>query len=617
MKKPGTKVFDNLLFCVLSLLLISQYFIFAQQPGSEIPEALTELISGESSDFHGVASSLKETDLPYALSMVKLLKFKALHHEIPVNIDAINEFETSIKSRIEHATAVSFVRNESCLKRVEKQEIEIEGQKLTIPEYFVSEMGLAITKLIPTGEAGTIFPDIQANFFSDSPITEYRLSIDGKAVSNNKISQFDDGEELGLIFRPDLNAEGAFSIGTHTAEISITNESGEQTTRQWSFTVGVEDVSTPSLPEDTKIVKEFQIDPQKILPSAKNAGNLTIIVYQNSNGRRYTEYKLVTNTGLTLKSRNLAFIARKMNSMKGSRAEFNLFPQIAYAFIGNSINFHYEWTGDGQVVSEVWHITTGNQIYNRPSIIFQGFTAAKCEIIVERTLSDPNRTYDYTYSDEKYIRDLSVTSKILSARQFLIASEKPHGFDLRGKVDLESHSIALLEGAEIVLAGNGETSGVLKIDKLRWKIVESEGQPKIENPIATETSIIFADYGFAEVVFDIDMTYSQSGMTLKSSFKPQQSALFAFYPVEGDVELAKYHSGQLTGTKRLLTIKRFEFKIKNQIRVLESESDCELKPPIELCKSSIWPAKCPFGFIAILLNLIHFTEHPCSVTPVL
>jgi|GEM_PF-5686345 len=41
-----------------------------------------------------------------------------------------------------------------------------------------------------------------------SEIVEFRLVIDGKVVSPEKIKLFNTGDELGLIFRPDLNSGG-------------------------------------------------------------------------------------------------------------------------------------------------------------------------------------------------------------------------------------------------------------------------------------------------------------------------------------------------------------------------------------------------------------------------
>jgi len=187
MKLSRAKAFISIILTVFCLLFSYQLLIFAQQPETNIPAELQELLRGKSSDFSSAASQLKETDLPAALAVIELLKFKALHQEISASVDQIKSFESKIKSRLENSSVISFSKTDTCCKKIEAKEIEITGQKLVIPEYYIAEVSLAITGVIPTGEAGTIFPDIQVNIFSQSDITEYGLFIDGKAIPNNNV----------------------------------------------------------------------------------------------------------------------------------------------------------------------------------------------------------------------------------------------------------------------------------------------------------------------------------------------------------------------------------------------------------------------------------------------
>jgi len=94
MKLLRAKAFTSIIFIAFCLLFSYQLLIFAQQPETNIPAELQELLQGKSSDFRSAASQLKETDLPAALAIVELLKFKALHQEIPASIDQINVFES-------------------------------------------------------------------------------------------------------------------------------------------------------------------------------------------------------------------------------------------------------------------------------------------------------------------------------------------------------------------------------------------------------------------------------------------------------------------------------------------------------------------------------------------
>jgi hypothetical protein len=74
------------------------------------------------------------------------------------------------------------------------------------------------------------------------------------------------------------------------------------------------------------------VDLRRILPAGEADGNLSVIVYQDKTGRRFTEYKFVSSSGLTMKSRNLAFIAESLRQNTNSRAEFVILPQIGVQF---------------------------------------------------------------------------------------------------------------------------------------------------------------------------------------------------------------------------------------------------------------------------------------------
>jgi hypothetical protein len=576
--------------------------LFAQQPETKFPAELQELLQGKTSDVSSAASQLKETNLPTALAAVELLKFKALHREIPVNVGQINDFETIIKSRLKNSSVVSFSRTETCRKKVEAKEIQISGRKVLIPQHYVANNNLAVTSVMPAGEAGTIFPDVQVTVFSQSPLTAYSLTIDNKPVPPEKIGLFKDNEEFGLIFRPDLTADSILSIGTHTAEISIVNEANEQVKKQWAFTVGLHDTSTPPLPDGTEIVKELQISPGQILPGCKTVDNFSVIVYQNKNGRRYTSYKLITASGMTIRSRNLAFIARTMDSNKKGFLYLGILPKLSYAFAGNQITFSYlyESSEPGEVIKDTWQIDSGGHIYSDPTIIVLGYTTVKCELLVEHVYTDSNgqvHNYQSVYNPpDRNIKEFQIKSYIYDNayninRAFYIG-EGTHEFPLSGRVSIVNSIWGnLVEGGEYVDTSGAR--GILTVNRLRWKAINSEGRPQIKNPVASQTAILFTKPGFAEVAFEVELTWKQDGKSLKSSFKPNVSGLYAFYPATGNVEFKTFHPGQLSSTKRLLEIKNYSVEIKGQKRVVESESDWEFAQPVKLCQSILDPASYP------------------------
>ena len=89
MKLSRAKAVTSIVFIAFCLLFSYQFLIFAQQPATNIQVELQELLQGKTLDFSSAAAQLKEADLPAALTIVELLKFKALHQEIPASIDQI------------------------------------------------------------------------------------------------------------------------------------------------------------------------------------------------------------------------------------------------------------------------------------------------------------------------------------------------------------------------------------------------------------------------------------------------------------------------------------------------------------------------------------------------
>lgn len=168
MKLSGVKTFSSIFLVLLGLIFSYQHLILAQGNDFLLPQNLNELLAGKKTDLSSVAAEIGENDLPAALAIVELLKFKAPHREIPANIDQINSFEAKVKLRLEKSSVVSFTKTDSCRKKIEKKEIEFTGQKLVIPEFYIADIGLAITGVIPNSETGTMFPVIQIDvFFTD------------------------------------------------------------------------------------------------------------------------------------------------------------------------------------------------------------------------------------------------------------------------------------------------------------------------------------------------------------------------------------------------------------------------------------------------------------------
>ncbi|KAF1079231.1 MAG: hypothetical protein GQF41_4484, partial [Candidatus Rifleibacterium amylolyticum] len=173
----------------LTILLVFCCFIAnsAVVDTDGIPEAVTELLSGKTTDFTGVANQIPEHQLPTALAAAKLLKFRALHGETSFSSNEAEAFETILLDRMSATRQVAFSQNETCRKKIEQHEIMFDGQKLLVPAHFVADAALAIIDCRPKGEAGSLFPDFNIEVFSQSPLTEITLAINGQAVNTRNI----------------------------------------------------------------------------------------------------------------------------------------------------------------------------------------------------------------------------------------------------------------------------------------------------------------------------------------------------------------------------------------------------------------------------------------------
>jgi hypothetical protein len=255
---------------------------------------------------------------------------------------------------------------------------------------------------------------------------------------------------------------------------------------------------------------------------------------------------------MTIRSRNLAFIARTMDSNKKGFLHLGILPKLSYAFAGNQITFSYlyESSEPGEVIKETWQIDSGGHIYSDPTIIVLGYTKVKCELLVEHVYTDSNgqpHNYQSVYNPPvRHIKEFQIKSYIYDNayninRAFRIG-EGTHEFSLSGRVSIENSIWGnLVEGGEYVDTSGAR--GILTVNRLRWKAINSEGQPQIKNPVASQTAILFTKPGFAEVAFEVKLTWKQDGIALKSSFKPNVSGLYAFYPATGNAEFKTFHPG--------------------------------------------------------------------------
>lgn len=587
-----------LIVCLMLFFCFLNFSAFAGQ--EKLLAQVADLLSSKTTDYSGVVSQLSDRQLPLALAAAELLKFKAAHSEITLSVDEAESFAGLINQRIEHSQVISFKQNDICCSPVESWEIVFEGQKLIVPAHFTADLDLAIVGYQPTGEAGSIFPFFCIDVFSQTPLVTNSFKIDGETIHSGKIkiARKSDSENYQLSYQSDFDVAGILQIGTHTAEINLKNQAGEQISRSWQFTVGIYDCATEKLPINATLLKVVDLPLNKVLPVCSSSAQLSVMVFQSKTGQIFTEYRLKSETGRVFTSQNLAFIGRQIISGGNRENELTISPNTTHAFAGNHLGFAYSYTGAGKIVSEEWAILNGSQFSNNSNITMLGDVYANCTIIAEYTSADAEGNpivYQVSAYAKKKIDCFEVNPQFKQDRKLLLSNDKNGVISFSGIFWLWGDA-AVYEGKEYNYDGGGN----LIVEKMRWKIHASEGEPEIANPLATSTSLIFNKPGFAEIVLDAKMIWKQAGETYISDFKPQVSGLFAFYPVSGKANFSQFPAGQISLGRRIIRIKSYEFTVKNQHRILNNANDCILAEPLLITSSEISPASHPIQITKVI-----------------
>ncbi|MBI3038426.1 hypothetical protein HYY75_05150 [bacterium] len=102
-------------------------------------------------------------------------------------------------------------------------------------------------------------------------------------------------------------------------------------------------------------------------------------------------------------------------------------------------------------------------------------------------------------------------------RDFLLTRTGTGSIRIFGDRILVNPSKSLIEGDLISI----DDQGKLKVVRSRWKITNGDTQPKIEDPVATETQLLFSTTGFVEIVHDIFLVFDWEDERYTSDIQPQ------------------------------------------------------------------------------------------------
>ena len=298
-------------------LLSSLSAVTEEKPSNEpeIPVIISEVLSGKTADLQNILSNLEDKDLPLTLTVCEVLQHIALHRDgkgaessgPALAIEAVDAFRASVIRRLETSQTVVIpssgrdILPRSWLK-IPAREIIIEGKHLIVREYYLAPEKFAITYFSPTGEAGTILPNVEIRYNGGKEPVAAKILLDGKELgppflkkggSQNPPERLSDstfGTPRSILCRLPPTPECLLSIGTHTAQAFLTDSTGSVASVSWTFTVGMEPVPTPSLPEGAVPVGSFSVTLDWLMPSLKLQGSVMVNIYESGDGKRILEY---------------------------------------------------------------------------------------------------------------------------------------------------------------------------------------------------------------------------------------------------------------------------------------------------------------------------------------
>lgn len=162
-------LWSRLTILVLIFLITASFVLFSADEKPTLSQTLSDLLTGKNSNIQVVLSSAEDRQIPLVLAVCNLLKFRAVHKEIPLSAVDVEKFEKALNDQVVKSTQVSWSKNRTCTIPIFAQEIAIAGNKITVPAHFIAPQKFEITGFSPTDEAGTLLPEICVSFAGALP----------------------------------------------------------------------------------------------------------------------------------------------------------------------------------------------------------------------------------------------------------------------------------------------------------------------------------------------------------------------------------------------------------------------------------------------------------------
>jgi len=564
------------------------FSLFAQ---NAIPDSLSSLLDGSQKDPLAVLSNIAEKEIPLALGVAEVLKFRSLHGDSSQTPESIETFRRALEKLLTEAKTISLQKSPGCSNRIPTREISFAGQKITIPAHYRASIPLAIIDFGPQGEAGTLFPELWASFETDKLPVKAVLTLDGRGVVPTKIK----GDQV--IFRPRLTENEMLAIGTHTVSITLTDAANRHTSQEWSFTVGARPVPTLPVPDDAVAVATLSFDLSKVVAGAPPGYSLTVLVRETPDGKRFYEYHVRGPEGFFMKSRSLVWVRQCIES-KGGRPLIITAPQTHYAFPGNRLTFTGSYSGPGTVTLYWWQFSfdhPATTYIEGPSVTgiihdrMGGYFYAK----VLQTGPDGTPYEAVFEAGWKGVTSLSPFCYFSRDRALSVSDSAT------GEVKLEGYRGFKLGELKEGVALPIEESGLLTVTTSRWKIVAGNASATIENPLASITRVLFHSPGSAEVVNECRLLFTWGQESYDWTYDPLNltpynvqpgSFLLAHVQLAGEPTYLTWPEGIIQGTSRSILLKKLELSVNGEKRVFTQPDHLLLSPPLIIARSELFPA---------------------------
>ncbi|MBI3039241.1 hypothetical protein HYY75_09370, partial [bacterium] len=408
------------------------------------------------------------------------------------------------------------------------------------------------------------------------------------------------GSTKTFIYRSPLNAENVLSIGTHSVDVTLTDSAGHQASAAWFFTVGIKPVSSPLVSADAKNISSFTVNVSSLFPDSPFNGLLLVNVFENQKGDRSFEYVLFKGDKVQnpyFKTSSLFLLQNSITKSAIGRDLLIIFPKTRFAFLGNIINFSYSYSGVGTIIRTHWNISDiqGNLVTSEETNVsweLKSYTMAGIFLTVSMPNPDDPEGDPIieTVSSAKHLSNIEIITT-LTDRDFVLTRNGTGTINISGERLVLGSRKDLIEG-DIINIGD---QGRLSVVRSRWKIVAGDTQPKIENPLATETRLLFSTTGYVEMVHDIFLVLNWEDERYTSDVPPTESALYGNFAHKATASFDKMPTGIIWGTARNIKFQRIDLEIKGEKRAVTSQvgSYCVINPPIILARSQLFSESKP------------------------